>query len=213
GMKSVFSQPIEMRLNEMTAGIRSDVGIKIFGDDFEQLKTSAEEIRAAVESVPNARDVTVEQLTGQPTLVVAVDREAAGRYGVPVDAILNLVESLGRRKVGEVVEGQRRFDLVVRVDSASASSLHGIRNLLIRTDSGVQVRLGAVASVELTEGPSTVQREWGKRRIVVQANVRGRDLGSFVQDVRRVIKERVTLPAGYSYDLGGQFEHLQRAER
>lgn len=213
GMKSVFSQPIEMRVNEMTAGIRSDVGIKIYGDDLEQLKTSAEQVRAAVEAISGARDVTVEQLTGQPTLVVAVDREAAGRYGVPVEDILDLVESLGRRKLGQVIEGQRRFDLVLRLSDPSAESVRGIRDLLIRTESGTQVRLGTVAKVEVVEGPSSVQREWGRRRIVVQANVRGRDLGSFVADVRRVLRDDVALPPGYSVDLGGQFEHLQRAER
>ncbi|MCA9644790.1 MAG: efflux RND transporter permease subunit [Polyangiaceae bacterium] len=213
GMKSVFTQPIEMRVNEMTAGIRADVGIKLYGDDFEQLKASAEEIRAAVEAVPNAADVTVEQLTGQPMLVVAVDREAAGRYGVPTADILEVVESLGRRKLGEVIEGQRRFDLVLRLSEPDSEAVQGIRDLLIRTESGAQVRLGTVAKVDVVEGPSTVQREWGRRRIVVQANVRGRDLGSFVEDVRSALDEKVTLPPGYTMDLGGQFEHLQRAER
>ncbi|MGE0327268.1 MAG: efflux RND transporter permease subunit [Polyangiaceae bacterium] len=213
GMKSVFTQPIEMRVNEMTAGIRADVGIKLYGDDLEQLKVSAEEIRAAVEAIPNAADVTVEQVTGQPMLVVAVDREAAGRYGVPVADVLDVVESLGRRKLGEVVEGQRRFDLVLRLSEPDTESVRGVRELLIRAESGAQVRLGSVAKVDVVEGPSTVQREWGRRRIVVQANVRGRDLGSFVDDVRNALEAKVSLPPGYSVDLGGQFQHLQRAER
>src|SRR5690606_18244400 len=136
GMKSVFTQPIEMRVNEMTAGIRSDVGIKLYGDDFEQLQSSAEVIRRAVAEIPDAADVSVEQLTGQAMLLVEVDREAAGRYGVPVSAVLALVESLGRRKVGEVSEGQRRADLVLRVEDPSSAALEGIRNLLIRTDTG-----------------------------------------------------------------------------
>lgn len=212
GMKSVFTQPIEMRVNEMTAGIRSDVGIKLYGDDFEQLQSSAEVIRRAVAEIPDAADVSVEQLTGQAMLLVEVDREAAGRYGVPVSAVLGLVESLGRRKVGEVSEGQRRFDLVLRVEDPSSAALEGIRNLLIRTDTGAQVRLGTLAKISVAEGPSTIQREWSKRRVVIQANVRGRDLGSFVADVSQAM-DKITLPEGYSYDLGGQFEHLQRAER
>ncbi len=212
GMRSIFTQPIEMRVNEMLAGIRSDVGIKIFGDDFEQLRDKADEIRRAVEQIPGAADVTVEQLTGQAMLTIDVDRQAAGRYGIPTGEILEVVESLGTRKIGQVIEGQRRFDLALRLADDARGSVDRMRRVLIRTEAGAQVPLSSVASIGLTEGPSTIQREWAKRRVIVQANVRDRDVGSFVGDVRRALR-RVDLPQGYFTTLGGQFENFERAQR
>ncbi len=210
GMRTIYTQPIEMRVNEMVAGIRSDVGIKLFGDDFDVLRRRGDEIVRAVEGIPGAADVTVEQLTGQAMLTVEVDREAAGRYGIPVGQILDVVESLGTRKVGQVVQGQRRFDLVLRFGEETRSSAERIGQVLIRTGDGVQVPLSAVAKVEVIEGPSTIQREWATRRVVIQANVRGRDVGSFVADVRREL-DTIDLPEGYYTTLGGQFENLERA--
>jgi cobalt-zinc-cadmium resistance protein CzcA len=211
GMRAVFTQPIEMRVNEMLAGIRSDVGIKLFGDDFDRLGDKAEEIARAVERIAGARDVTVEQLTGQATLTIDVDREAAGRYGVPVGAILATVDALGTHRVGEVIEGQRRFALVLGIGEDARRSPERIGQLLIRTSGGVQVPLSAVAHIARVEGPSTIQREWARRRVTVQANVRDRDVGSFVADVRRVLREDIALPPGYYTALGGQFENLERA--
>ncbi len=213
GMRSVFTQPIEMRVNEMVAGIRTDVGIKIFGDDFDILSLKADEIQLAVEQIPGAADVTVEQLTGQAMLTIEIDRQAAGRYGIPVGKILGVIESLGTRKIGEVVEGQRRFDLVLRLGDNASRSAEGLRRVLIHSGSGVQVPLSAVTRIETVEGPSTIQREWAKRRVTVQANVRGRDVGSFVSDVRRVLRDDVKLPTGYYTTLGGQFENLERAQK
>ncbi|MCP4589835.1 MAG: efflux RND transporter permease subunit [bacterium] len=212
GMRSVFTQPIEMRVNEMVAGIRSDVGIKLFGDDFELLKSKADEILEAVMMIPGAVDVVVEQLTGQAMLTIDVDRQAAGRYGLPVGEILDVVESLGTRVVGQVVEGQRRFDLVLRYGENVTSSAERIRRVQIRTETGAQIPLSSVARFEVVEGPSTIQREWAKRRVVVQANVRERDVGSFVGDVRRAL-ERIDLPEGYFVRFGGQFENLERAQK
>ncbi len=211
GMRSVFTQPIEMRVNEMIAGIRSDVGIKLFGDDFAQLREKADEIGRAVEEVPGAADVTVEQLTGQAMLTIDVDRHAAGRYGIPAGKVLEVVESLGTRKVGQVIDGQRRFDLVLRLGDDARASAERIGQILIHTEGGAQVLLSSVADIRVAEGPSTIQREWAKRRVVVQANVRGRDVGSFVADVRRVL-DGVELPDGYYTTLGGQFENLERAQ-
>lgn len=211
GMRSVFTQPIEMRVNEMIAGIRSDVGIKLFGDDFDQLRDKADEIRRAVEEIPGAADVTVEQLTGQAMLTIDVDRQAAGRYGIPVGEILEVVDSLGTRKVGQVIDGQRRFDLVLRLGDDARSSAERIGQVLIRTEGGAQVPLSSVAEIAVVVGPSTIQREWAKRRVVIQANVRGRDVGSFVGDVRRVLGD-INLPEGYYTTLGGQFENLERAQ-
>jgi cobalt-zinc-cadmium resistance protein CzcA len=213
GMRAIFTQPIEMRVNEMLAGIRADVGIKLFGDDFELLGERADEIARAVERIPGAQDVTVEQLTGQAMLTIDVDREAAGRYGIPVGTILETIDSLGTRRIGEVIEGQRRFDLVLRIGEDARSSQARIGQVLIRTSGGAQVPLSAVADIDLAEGPSTIQREWARRRVIVQANVRDRDVGSFVADVRRVLREDIELPEGYYTALGGQFENLERAQR
>jgi cobalt-zinc-cadmium resistance protein CzcA len=211
GMRSIFTQPIEMRVNEMIAGIRSDVGIKLFGDDFDQLREKADLIRRVVEEIPGAADVTVEQVTGQAMLTIDVDRQAAGRYGIPVGEILEVVDSLGTRKVGQVIDGQRRFDLVLRLADDARSSAERIGQVLIRTEGGAQVPLSSVADIEVVSGPSTIQREWAKRRVVIQANVRGRDVGSFVGDVRHVLDD-VDLPEGYYTTLGGQFENLERAQ-
>ncbi len=213
GMRSAFTQPIEMRMNEMISGIRADVGIKLFGDDFDVLRRKAQEIRILVDNIPGAADVTVEQLTGLPMLTIDVDREAAGRHGIPVAEVLETVESLGTRKVGEVVEGQRRFDLVLRVDKASRGSAERIGALLVSTADGKRIPLSSLAKIEVVEGPSTINREWARRRITIQANVRDRDVGSFVADVRQVLDEKVDLPPGYYTRLGGQFEHLERAQR
>lgn len=210
GMRSVLTQPIEMRMNEMIAGIRADVGIKLFGDDFEQLRRYAEAIRAAVADVPGAADVTVEQVTGQPILRVAVDRDAVARFGIPVEEVLELVESLGTRRVGEIVEGQMRFDLVLRLDDRYREQDGLIERLLVAAPGGERVPLGQLADVEIVEGPSTINREWARRRIVVQANVRDRDIGSFVGEVREVVGA-IELPDGYYVRYGGQFEHLERA--
>ncbi len=213
GMRAIYTQPIEMRVNEMISGVRSDVGIKLFGDDLDTLREKAEEIARTVEAIPGAEDVTVEQLTGQAMLAIDVDRQAAGRYGIPVGEILETIDSLGTRKVGEVIEGQRRFDLVLRLGEDARSSAERIGRVLIHTGTGAQVPLSAVADIRAVEGPSTVQREWARRRVIVQANVRGRDVGSFVGDIRRVLREDVDLPDGYYTTLGGQFENMERAQR
>ena len=212
GMRSVFTQPIEMRMNEMIAGIRSHVGIKLFGDDFERLRDKADEIRRAIEQIPGAADVTVEQLTGQAMLAIEVDRQTAGRYGVPVGEILEVIESLGTRQVGQVIDGQRRFDLVLRLGDDALRSTEQIRQVLIRTEAGAQVPLSSVTHIDVVEGPSTIQREWAKRRIVIQTNVRDRDVGSFVDEVRRILRDDIDLPEGYYTKIGGQFENLERAQ-
>ena len=212
GMRSVFTQPIEMRMNEMIAGLRADVGIKLYGDDFAVLRAKANEIRALVENIAGAADVSVDQLTGLPMLAIEVDREAAGRHGIAVGRVLDVVDALGTRKVGEVIEGQRRFDLVLRLNEASRQSAERIGQILVATPDGKRLPLRALAKIEVVEGPSTINREWARRRISVQANVRDRDVGSFVADVRRAL-EQVDLPAGYYTRLGGQFENLERAQQ
>ncbi len=210
GMRLSFTQPIEMRVNEMVAGVRSDVGIKLFGDDLDVLKAKAKEIEAAVRRLPGAADVTIEQITGQPVLEVTVDQDAIARYGIPARNVLDVIEAMGVRKVGEIREGQRRFDLGVRLseeyrDASTVGAVH------VAGPSGERIPLARLASIKEISGPTTIQREWGKRRIVVQANVRGADLGRFVELASEAIDAKVQLPAGYYVRFGGQFENLARA--
>jgi len=213
GMRAVFTQPIEMRVNEMIAGIRSDLGVKLFGDDFETLKAKAREIERALERIDGAADVYTEQVTGQPVLQIGVDREAIARHGVSVREVLGAVEALGTREVGFLQEGERRFPIALRLDDRYREDEAAVGRILVAGASGDRVPLGRLARIRTVEGPSTIQREWGKRRIVVQTNVRGRDVGSFVYEARRAIAREVDLPPGYYVRFGGQFENLERARR
>jgi len=157
-----------------------------------------------------AADVTLEQLTGQRMLTLTVDREAAGRLGIPVGDLLAYIDTLGTRKVGQVIEGRRRFDLVLRWDEASRRTPEAIADIPFRTPQGSLIPLSQLVTFETVEGPSTIQREWAQRRILVQANIRGRDLGSFVAEARAML-DALELPPGYTTQIGGQFEHLERA--
>lgn len=212
GMRMAFLQPIEMRVNEMIAGVRSDLGIKLFGDDLDILRAKAREIEGVIKGIAGAADVTVEQITGQPVLEIAVDRSATGRYGISAREVLDVVEAMGTRKVGEMREGERRFDIAVRLSEGFRDDPAKLATVLIKAPSGETVPLGSLATIVETSGSTTIQREWGRRRIVVQANVRGRDLGGFVDEVRGKLAEKVELPAGYFVRYGGQFENLERAQ-
>ncbi|MCY1043684.1 CusA/CzcA family heavy metal efflux RND transporter [Corallococcus sp. bb12-1] len=212
GMRMAFLQPIEMRVNEMVAGVRSDVGIKLFGDDLDILKAKAKEMEALVRAIPGATDVTVEQVTGQPVLEVVVDRAAIARHGIPARDVLDVVEAVGTRKAGEVREGERRFDLAVRLAEDYRERPAKLATVLVAAPDGSRIPLGRLTMIREVSGPTTLQREWGKRRIVVQANVRGRDLGGFVAEVRRTLEAKVAFPPGYFLRYGGQFENLERAQ-
>lgn len=211
GMRVVFSQPIEMRLNEMIAGIRTDLGVKIFGDDLEVLKEKASEVAAILESTPGAVDLYVEQITGQPVVEVRVDQDAIARHGVPARHVLEMVEAVGGTVIGEVRDGQRRFDLVVRLPERFRGDPAELASVLIPTAAGERLPLSRLAQVSQFEGPSTITREWQKRRIVVQCNVRDRDVAGVVSEVRERIAREIDLPVGYYIAFGGQFEHLERA--
>ncbi|MEJ7640133.1 MAG: CusA/CzcA family heavy metal efflux RND transporter, partial [Singulisphaera sp.] len=213
GMRAVYSQPIELRINEMVAGIRADLGIKLFGEDLEVLKAKAAEIERVVKEVPGASEVTTEQITGLPVLRVEVDRQALSRYGVSAGQVLDAVGALGGLAVGDVQEPDRRFPLVIRLPLSYRDDPTALEKILIPTESGGRLPLTRLARLVEATGPSTIQREWGRRRIVVQANVRGRDMGSFVAEARSRIDRSVELPAGYLIEWGGQFENLERAER
>jgi len=211
GQNRIFTQPIEMRVNEMIAGIRSDIGIKLFGDDLSVLVEKGEQIATIVKQIPGAADVSVEQMTGQPQLRLEVDRLKLARYGLSAREVLTSIESIGGVILGDVFEGQRRFELVMRVDTTRIKGPEDIEQVLLASSTGSFISLDQVTRVTLDEGPSTITREWSKRRVVVQCNVRDRDMGSFVNELRDRLDSDILLPTGYFIRLGGQFENLERA--
>ena len=211
GMRALFTQPIEMRVNEMIAGVRSDVAFKLFGDDLEILRTKASEIERVVKALPGAADVMTEQISGLPILQITADSEAIARYGIAKADVLAVIEALGTYEVGIMQEGERRFPITVRLADRYRSDEASLGKILVRAQSGERIPLARLAKIETIEGPSTVQREWGKRRVVVQANVRGRDVGSFVAEARAAIARDVDLPPGHFVRFGGQYEHLEAA--
>jgi cobalt-zinc-cadmium resistance protein CzcA len=213
GMTAAFSQPIEMRLNEMIAGVRGDVALKVYGDDLETLREMSERVQDVLSGIRGAADITGEQLTGQPVLEVKIDPQAIARYGVPRRNVLNVVEAVGAKKVGEVREGQRRFALAVRLPDRQRTDPEALAATLIPTATGAVLPLNRVAKIVETEGPASINREWARRRVTVQVNVRGRDVAGFVAEAKQKIGAHVKLPEGYSMDWGGQFENMERANR
>lgn len=213
GMTVAFSQPIEMRLNEMIAGIRSDIGIKIYGENLETLKELSGAVQGVLGTIRGVGEMSGEQITGQLVLQVKVDPEKTARLGISTRSVLDAVESVGSRKVGEVREGERRFPLVVRLPDRQRTDPEALANTLIPMESGAVIPLYSVADVVETEGPSTINREWGRRRITVQCNVKGRDVASFVAEAQKKIAAEVKLPEGYNIEWGGQFENMERANR
>jgi cobalt-zinc-cadmium resistance protein CzcA len=211
GLNMIFTQPIEMRINEMVSGIRSDVGIKIFGDDFDVLVQLSEQAQKILSTVDGVSDISGEQISGQPVLQIVVDQEQIARYGIPVQNVLDVVEAVGYRTIGDVFEGQRRFPLVVRLPNQHRTDISALSNTLIPTTSGTILPLHQMADIIETEGPSTINREWGRRLIRVQCNVRGRDMSSFVEEVQKRIKNELTVPEGYVIEWGGQFKNLEQS--
>ena len=211
GMRALMTQPIEMRVNEMLAGIRGDVGIKIFGNDLDALKAKASEVEDALKEVRGAADVYTEQITGQPVLEAKVNDEAIARYGVSRRDVLDVVESVGGIAVGEVRDEHRRFDLVVRLAEAFREDPDALEDVIVPTAAGQRIPVTELLTIERTTGPATISREWGRRRILVQANVRERDVAGFVEEAQAKINPMIEHP--FSISWGGQFEHLIRAQR
>lgn len=207
-----FTQPIQMRFSELVSGVKADVGIKLFGEDLTVLREQADQIAAAVRKVPGATDVSVEQVDEIPVLQIEADRDALSRYGVSVSDIQQMVGvAMGGEPIGQVLQGDKRFPLVVRLPDAVQNDVEAIRSLPVTTSTGESVPLSELASIKNVPAPAQVSREDGKRRVVVQLNVRGRDLGSFVAAAQDAIKREVKLPEGYFTTWGGQFENLERA--
>jgi cobalt-zinc-cadmium resistance protein CzcA len=214
GQKLSYSQPIELRINEMLSGVRTDLAVKLFGDDLNVLKSKAEEIERVMKDIPGVADLAVEQITGQPVLQVKVKQDQIARYGIPSRAVLDLIESIGSKPMGEVIDGQFRFPLIIRLDDLWRKNPDAVGSILLPTPTGEHVPLSRIADIEIIEGPSTITREWGQRRITITCNVRGRDLGTFVAEVQDKIQNRITLPPGrFSITYGGQFEQLERANK
>ncbi|WP_141678332.1 efflux RND transporter permease subunit, partial [Pseudomonas sp. AU12215] len=215
-----LSQPIQLRFNELISGVRSDVAVKVFGDDMAVLNQTAEQIAGVLRQVQGSSEVKVEQTSGLPVLTVNIDRQRAARYGLNVGDIQdNVSVAIGGREAGTLFEGDRRFDLIVRLPESLRSDIDALSRMLIpvpapanATDSRIGfITLGEVARLELVQGPNQVSRENGKRLVVVSANVRGRDIGSFVAEASGNIERQVKLQAGYWTTWGGQFEQLQSA--
>jgi cobalt-zinc-cadmium resistance protein CzcA len=210
-----FTQPIQMRFNELISGVRTDVAVKVYGDDLDVMLASAQRIEAILTAIPGAADVKVEQVTGLPLLTVQLNREALARYGLAVDDAQKVVATaLGGTVAGEIFEGDRRFDVVVRLPESVRTDIDGLGNLPVplpaRGAASVRafIPLREVAIISLAQGPNQISRENGKRRVVVTANVRGRDLGSFVAEAQRRVQEAAVAPAGYWVEYGGTFEQL-----
>ncbi|WP_027529903.1 efflux RND transporter permease subunit [Bradyrhizobium sp. WSM3983] len=228
-----ISQPVQLRVNELISGVRSDVGIKVFGDDLDILQGAAKQVEAAIRGIRGASDVKIEQVSGLPILTVRLDRQALARYGLSIGEVQGIVEiAVGGKSAGKLFEGDRRFEIVVRLPEHLRGNLDAIRAIPIPLPPGedasapirtalpgsplAQMRyvpLSSVATVDATPGPNQISRENGKRRIVVTANVRARDLGSFVAEAEAAVTEKVKLPPGYWIGWGGQFEQLVSASK
>ncbi len=209
-----FMQPIELRVAELISGTRADVAIKLFGDDLGTLRREAEQIARVAGKVRGAEDVKVEQVAGLPQLQVKVDRAAIARYGINVEDVNDMVESImAGKEAGQVYEGEQRFGLVARLNENAGRDVESIKSLPVAAPNGARVPLAQLADIAVAEGPAQISREDARRRISIELNVRGRDIGSFVREAQGEIERQVKLPAGYYLRWGGQFESLERASK
>ena len=208
-----FTQPIELRVQELVAGVRSDVGINVYGDDLTELARVGDEIAAVLAQVPGSADVQAQQIGGLPYLRIQVKRDAIARYGINVRSVLDAVTSIGGIPAGQVFEGQRRFPLQIRLAPNSRTDVEALKQLAVVDPQGHPIPISQLADIRVEEGPSEIGREALRRRLQVQCNVRGRDLAGFVTGAQAAVQEKIKLPEGYSVTWGGQFENLQRASQ
>jgi cobalt-zinc-cadmium resistance protein CzcA len=212
GVASSFSQPIALRVDELVSGVKSAIGIKIFGDDLDVLKQKADAVARVLGKVPGAADVAVEKVSGLAYLQIEIDRDKIARYGINVADVQDVIEAaIGGKEASKVYDGVKVFGLAVRFPETARNDVEPIREVLIPAPSGALIPLGQLAKVYVSEGPAQISREMGQRRIVVECNVTGRDIGSFVAEAQRKIDSAVKLPPGYIMTWGGQFENQQRA--
>ena len=213
GIEYEFTQPIEMRFNELITGVRADLAIKVFGENLDVLYAKAQEIETLIQNVEGADDITVEKIIGLPQMTVDYDRSKMAKYGINIDQVNDLIISgFGGRPAGTVFEGEKQFDLVLRFDQSHRSSEQVLENTSIQTAMNIAIPLSELAEIKYTTGPAKISRDNTKRRIVVGVNVRNRDLESVVDDVRQRIDSKIDLPVGYTIEYGGQFENLQKAK-
>ncbi len=214
GFGTQFLQPIEMRMNELIAGARGDVVVKIFGEDYNVLGPAAQKIATIMRSVEGGSDVAAEQVDGLPQLVITPNRSTLSRYGLTVQEINHIIEmAVAGAEAGTVYEGERSFDLVVRLKESARNDVESIGNILVATPTGARVPLRELASLDVVDGPTQVSREQGSRFTSIQANVRGRDVESYVKEVQKNLDAEVQLPAAYRIEYGGQFKNLQQASQ
>jgi len=212
GIQVIMAQPISDRVDEMLTGVRSDLAVKVFGDNLEQLKTTANDIARVAATVKGAQDIRVERLTGQQYLSITVNREATARHGINASDIHDVIETaIGGKKATDIYEGERRFSAAVRLPEDFRNSIEAIDAILLTSPNGARIPLGDLANIGLNDGPSQISREMGKRRIVVGINVRDRDLGSFVAELQKTVSSQIKLPEAYYLEWGGQFQNMERA--
>ncbi|HTN20727.1 MAG TPA: CusA/CzcA family heavy metal efflux RND transporter [Pelobium sp.] len=214
GVTFGISQPIQLRSNELISGVRQDIGIKVFGDDLQVLTDLSQKIGKIVNTVDGAKDLYLEQATGLPQIVVNIDRDAIARYGLSIKTVNQAISTaFAGESAGLVYEGERRYDLVVRLSQENRQDINDVKNIYITAPNGNQVPLEQLAAVQFQVGPNQIQREDTKRRIIVGLNVRGRDIASVVQEIEQKINQKIKLPPGYYITYGGQFENLQAAKQ
>ncbi len=212
GVQIVMSQPISARVAEMVTGVRSDIAVKIFGDDLEQLRKVAGQIGRIAQSLDGANDLRVERVSGQQYLTIEIDRQAIARLGINVADVNDLIETaIGGKVASEIFEGERRFPAAVRLPERFRNNIEAISNILITSRDGATARLADVAKIRVQDGPAQISRELGKRRIVVGVNVKERDLGGFVAELQQKVDQQIKLPEGYYLEWGGQFQNMERA--
>ena len=212
GVETAISQPIAARVDEMVSGVRSQVAVKIFGDDIQELRKLGSQIGRILAGMEGATDLRIEQVTGQNYLTLNIDREAIARYGLNVEDVNNVIEiANGGREATQIYEGERRFPLMLRYPKVYRETPEAFENIILKAPGGALIPLKDIAKVELVDGPSQISREAGKRRLVVGVNVQDRDLGGFVSEAQKRIAQQLPIPQGYTLDWGGQFENMQRA--
>ena len=212
GIELAISQPIAARVDEMVSGVRSQVAVKIFGEDLATLQKLGSQIGQTLIKMKGSNDLRIEQASGQNYLNIKIDRDAIARYGINVSDINEVIETaVGGKQASTVYEGERRFPLVLRYPSIYRDKIDAIETIILYSQDGAQVALRDLADISLVEGPAQISRESGRRRLVVGVNVEGRDLGGFVKEAQSLIDQQIELPEGYSLEWGGQFENMQRA--
>ncbi|RZT36415.1 efflux RND transporter permease subunit [Cupriavidus agavae] len=212
GVQIVMAQPISDRVDEMVSGVRSDIAVKIFGDDLDKLRDLAGEIARVAGGIQGSQDIRIERISGQQYLSIEIDRAAIARYGLNVSDIHDIIEiAIGGKRATDIFEGERRFAAAVRLPEEFRNNVQAIRQLLVQAPDGVQVPLQSVAKIEVSDGPAQISREMAKRRVVVMINVKDRDLGGFVAELQSATEAKVKLPEGYYYEWGGQFQNMERA--